>query len=120
MSINTEQDPLDSLLAQPAEIADLGFSERIALEIKPALLTRNRLFMGVTIFCMILALDALSPQAIYNELFALIDWNIIVQQLGLLGQKIITLDANTLLSLLPTMLVAVMSVVGVARLLMRN
>jgi hypothetical protein len=64
---NSDFDQLDALLAQPAVIADRGFSGRVVQRIGKLNTTRRNLFL-ITGFCWLaLALIAASPQAIYAD-----------------------------------------------------
>jgi hypothetical protein len=61
-------DQLDTLLRQPATLADRGFSERVKLSIGRSNTARRNLFL-ITGFCwLVLMLIASSPQAIYANL----------------------------------------------------
>jgi len=63
---------LDALLAQPAVIADRGFSERVEQRIGKLNTARRNLFL-ITGFCWLaLVLVAASPQAIYTDFSALV------------------------------------------------
>lgn len=61
-------DPLDDLLAQPAEIADMGFSERLATELKPSTDGRAKVFLSVGACWAVMSLILVSPQTIYQYL----------------------------------------------------
>ena len=67
MNDNSDFDQLDALLAQPAVIADRGFSERVAQKMRRLNTARRNIFL-ITGFCWLaLVLIAASPQAIYTD-----------------------------------------------------
>ena len=67
MNDNSDFDQLDALLAQPAAIADRGFSERVLQRMVRLNTARRNIFL-VTGFCWLaLVLIAASPQAIYAD-----------------------------------------------------
>lgn len=68
MNDNSDFDQLDALLAQPATIADRGFSERVEQRIRRSNTARRNLFLVTGFGWLALMLIAASPQAIYVDL----------------------------------------------------
>jgi hypothetical protein len=69
---NSDFDQLDALLAQPAVIADRGFSERVKQRIEKSNNARRNIFL-ITGFCWLaLVLISASPQAIYADFSTLV------------------------------------------------
>ncbi|PCI75466.1 MAG: hypothetical protein COB20_12830 [SAR86 cluster bacterium] len=67
MNDNSDFNQLDALLAQPAVIADRGFSERVKQRMSKSNTARRNVFL-ITGFCWLaLVLIAASPQAIYAD-----------------------------------------------------
>lgn len=67
MNDDSDFDQLDTLLAQPAAVADRGFSERVEQRIGKLNTARRNVFL-ITGFCWLaLVLIAASPQAIYAD-----------------------------------------------------
>lgn len=72
MNDNSDFDQLDALLAQPAVIADRGFSERIQQRIGKSNTARRNVFL-ITGFCWLaLVLISASPQIIYADFSTLV------------------------------------------------
>ncbi len=72
MNDSSDFDQLDALLAQPAVIADQGFSERVEQRILKLNTARRNVFL-ITGFCWLaLVLIAASPQAIYADFSTLV------------------------------------------------
>ena len=67
MNTGSEFDRLDTLLAQPASIADRGFSERVAQRMERLRSARSKLFLITGLCWLALVLIAASPQAIYAD-----------------------------------------------------
>jgi hypothetical protein len=69
---NSDFDQLDALLAQPAVIADRGFTERVEQRIDKSNTARRNVFL-ITGFCWLaLVLISTSPQAIYADFSTLV------------------------------------------------
>lgn len=72
MNDTSDLDQLDALLAQPAVIADRGFSERVEQRVGKLNTARRNVFL-ITGFCWLaLVLIAASPQAIYADFSTLV------------------------------------------------
>ncbi len=64
----SEFDPLDQLLAQPAVIADRGFSQRLAHKLHKPPMKREHVFMGMGAAWLLLASVFGSPRALLQSL----------------------------------------------------
>lgn len=72
MNDNSDFDQLDTLLAQPAVIADRDFSERVMRRIARLTSSRRNVFL-ITGFCWLaLVFITASPQAIYADFSTLV------------------------------------------------
>ncbi len=67
MNNDSEFDRLDNLLAQPASIADRGFSRRVEQKILKLHSARSKLFLITGLCWLALVFIAASPQAIYAD-----------------------------------------------------
>ncbi|GJM12996.1 MAG: hypothetical protein DHS20C12_13990 [Pseudohongiella sp.] len=64
-------DELDSLLSQPATIADRGFSEHFEKKIHNQQSARRNLFLSIGVIWLAAVLVSASPQAIYADFLSL-------------------------------------------------
>ena len=128
MNNNSGFDPLDRMLAQPALIADKGFSERVGSKLGTSISLRDNLFAGAGVVWLILIVAVVSPQAVYEDLYrlaAMVDFS---EQLNLLSTQVRSIDYTSLQSMDYTvlqsssigLLVAAMSIAAVFSLLSRN
>jgi len=125
---NSSFDPLDRMLAQPALIADKGFSERVGIKLATGISLRDKLFAGAGIFWLTLIVAVVSPQAVYEDLYSLAAMVDFSEQLNLLNTQIRSIDYTSMQSIDYTvlqssnigLLAAAMSIAGVFSLLSRN
>ena len=128
MNNNSGFDPLENMLAQPALIADKGFSERVGSKLGTGISLRNKLFAGAGVFWLILIVAVVSPQAVYEDLYSLAAMVDFSEQLNLLSTQVRSIDYTSLQSMDYTvlqsssigLLVAAMSIAAVFSLLSRN
>jgi len=69
---NSDFDQLDALLAQPAVIADRGFSERVEQRMSKSNTARRNVFLITGLCWLALVLIAASPQAFYLDFSTLV------------------------------------------------
>ena len=72
MNDRSEFDQLEELLAQPALIADRGFSTRVEVRMGKLNTKRRNVFLITGLSWLTLVLLAASPQAIYADLMTLV------------------------------------------------
>lgn len=128
MNNNSGFDPLDRLLAQPALIADKGFSEQLGGRLRKTFSLRKKIFAAAGIFWLALIIAVVSPQAVYDDLYSLVTMLDFSEQLNLLSTQIRAIDYTTIQSMdyaiLQSsnigLLVVAMSVAAVYSLLSRN
>ena len=128
MNNNSGFDPLENMLAQPALIADKGFSERVGSKLGTGISLRDKLFAGAGVFWLILIVAVVSPQAVYEDLYSLAAMVDFSEQLNLLSTQVRSIDYTSLQSMDYTvlqsssigLLVAAMSIAAVFSLLSRN
>jgi hypothetical protein len=65
---HSNYDPLDELLAQPAEISNRGFIERVSQQLFKPFIKREHLFMGMGAAWLLLAMVFGSPRALLPSL----------------------------------------------------
>ncbi len=71
MNENSESEQLDRLLAQPALIADRGFSKRVEHDFKKLRTAHRNVFLVAGFLWLVLVFAVASPQALYADLSAL-------------------------------------------------
>ena len=128
MNNSSDFDPLDNMLAQPALIADKGFSERVSSKLVTGISLRDKLFAGAGIFWLTLIVAVVSPQAVYEDLSSLAAMLDFSEQLNLLSTQVRSIDYTSLQLMDYTalqsssigLLVAAMSIAAVFSLLSRN
>lgn len=96
MNNNSSFDPLDNMLAQPALIADKGFSERVSSKLGTGISLRDKLFAGAAIFWLTLIVAVVSPQTVYEDLYNLATMLDFSEQLNLLSTQIRSIDYSSL------------------------
>jgi len=124
---NSSFDSLDRMLAQPALIADKGFSERVGSKLATGISLREKLFAGAGVFRLTLIAAVVSPQSAYEGLYSLAAMVDFSEQLNLLSTQIRSIDYSSLQSVDYTvlqssnigLLVAAMSIAAVFSLLSR-
>ena len=72
MNDNTDSVQLDALLARPAKLSDRGFSDRVTMRVGGLHRARRNLFLIMGLGWFVLMLVAASPQAIYADIFTLV------------------------------------------------
>ena len=128
MSDNLEFDALDKLLAQPALIADRGFSERVSSRPGRTISTRRKVFVAAVVGWLALSLSLGSPRAFYENLGKLVrlfdfseQFNIVSTQVGFLDYTPLqSIDYTTLQSSFISLTVIALSVAAVSSMLWRN
>lgn len=116
--------PLDKILAQPALIADRGFSERVrtelATEFRKTISPRSKIFALAGFIWLALVFSLASPLALVEALYGLlttIDYN---EQLSILNSASSSIDYAALQTSYPGILGLVLSLVAVSSLLLKN
>lgn len=124
MKDNPEIDPLDEILAQPALIANRGFSERVSTELarefKKTISPRSKIFALTGFIWLTLVVSLASPLALIENLYGLltmIDYN---EQLSILNSASSSIDYTALQTSYPGLLGVVLSLVAVFSLLLKN
>ena len=128
MNNNSGFDPLENRLAQPALIADKGFSKRVGSKLGIGISLRDKIFAGAGIFWLILIVAVVSPQAVYEDLYSLAAMLDFSEQLNLLSTQVRSIDYTSMQSMDYTvlqssnigLLVAAMSIAAIFSLLSRN
>lgn len=72
MNDNSDFDQLDALLAQPALLADRGFSERVAQRLRRFASVRRNIFLITGLCWLALVFIAASPEALYAAFSTLV------------------------------------------------
>jgi hypothetical protein len=128
VSNNLESDALDMMLAQPALIADQGFSERVRGKLGKTISMRSKVFVAAVIGWLALTLSLGSPQAIYEDLNKLVrlfnfseQVNFVSTQIGSLGYSTLqSIDYTSPQSSVISLIVFALSIAAVSSMLLRN
>jgi len=128
VSDNLEFDALDKMLAQPALIADRGFSERVSGKLGKTISMRSKVFVAAVIGWLALILSLGSPQALYEDLSKLVmlfnfsaQFDFVSTQIGFLDYTTLqSIDYTTLQSSVISLIVFALSTAAVSSLLLRN
>jgi hypothetical protein len=128
MSDNVEFDALDKMLAQPALIADRGFSERVSGKLGKTISTRSKVFAAAVIGWLALSLSLGSPQAFYDVLNKFVrlfnfseQFNFLSTQIGSLDYMTLqSIDYTTLQSSFISLIVYALSAAAVSSMCLRN
>jgi len=116
---NSDFDQLDALLAQPAVIADRGFSERVEQRLGKANTARRNVFL-ITGFCWLaLVLIWASPQALYADFSTLLLSLDIGSSYSTVLSQIQSLSSSVEQLPYPTLAAAVLSLAAVASMVVR-
>ncbi|MFT7471626.1 MAG: hypothetical protein ACI8XU_001522 [Kiritimatiellia bacterium] len=119
MNDNSDFDQLDALLAQPAVIADRGFSERVEQRITKSNNARRNIFL-ITGFCWLaLVLISASPQVFYADFSTLLLSLDFGSSYSAVLSQIQSLSSSTQQLPYPTLAAAALSLAAVASMLVR-
>ena len=120
MSDNLELDALDKMLAQPALVADRGFSERVGGKLGKTVSMRSKVFVAAAIGWLALSMSLGSPQAFYEDLSKLATLFNFSEQIDFVSTQLGFLDYTTLQSSSISLIVFALSVAAVSSMLLRN
>ncbi len=120
VSNNSEFDALDKILAQPALIADRGFSERVGGKLGKTISMHSKVFVAAVIGWLALILSLGSPQALYEDLSKLVMLFNFSAQFDFVSTQVGFLDYPTLQSSFISLIVFALSIAAVSSLLLRN
>lgn len=124
MNDNTDFDSLERMLAQPALIADQGFSESISEELaresRKTISLRTKVFMLAGCAWLVLVLATASPPALTEALAGMLTSLSFSEQLSLLGSSSGSIDYTILLASYPSLLAFLFSVAAFYNILSKN
>lgn len=124
MNDNSEFDPLDRILAQPALIADRGFSERISTELvresRKTISQRTKIFALAGFIWLALLITVASPLALLEDLYRLLTMIDLSEQLSILNSASSSIDYTALQTSYPIILGFGLSLAAVLNLLLKD
>lgn len=124
MNDNSDFDPLDRILAQPALIADRGFSERISAQLtrdfRKTISKRSKIFALAGFIWLALLVTVASPLALFEDMTGLLTMINFSEQLTILSSASSSIDYTALQTSYPGILAFVVSVTAVLSLLSKN
>lgn len=124
MNDNSDFDPLDRILSQPALIADRGFSERISAQLtrdfRKTISKRSKVFALAGFIWLTLLVTVASPLALFEDMTGLLTMINFSEQLTILSSASSSIDYTALQTSYPGILAFVVSVTAVLSLLSKN
>ncbi len=119
MNDNSEFDQLDKLLAQPAMIADRGFTEQVDQSFRKLKTSRRSIFLVAGLCWFALMIAVVSPQALYEDLLTMVMTLDAVGTFTYLLEQYQTFDTSKLQASYTSIAAIVFSVAAVISMLVR-
>lgn len=128
MTDDLDFDALDKMLAQPALIADRGFSERVSGKFRKTISSRSKLFALAVAGWLALSMTVMSPQVFFEEVNRLLrlfnfseQFNFIRTQIGSLDYSSLqSIDYSAMQSSLISLIIFALAIAAVSSTFLRN